>query len=396
MIKPSGRVVYKLLLTARHQSRPLLAACSTNHIQAFNARYSSGDVESRKHELSEKKLTKRFVDWRRVRVKAGDGGNGSISLRRAAFEEFGGPDGGDGGNGGHILLQADRRTKSLGAVKPHYKAEHGHPGAKNNSSGKNGAHTIVKVPVGTVVKDDKVTVVDLESEGDQFVLARGGQGGRGNKSFATPSNRTPRIAGRGTPGEESLVSLELKIMAHAGLIGFPNAGKSTLLRALSRARPAVAAYPFTTLNPHVGMVEYDDLEQVAVADLPGLIRGAHLNRGLGHSFLRHIERCSCLLYVLDLSAKEPWTQLYDLQYELEQYKEGLSQRPHAILANKIDLPEAEEKLALLRENVQLPIIVISAHYLTNIAHLKVHLRELYDEDMKGRLKPVVKQGKRIL
>ncbi len=334
-----------------------------------------------------------------------------------------------------MFLLADRRTKSLGAVRPHYKAEHGHPGSKNNSSGKNGAHTILKVPVGTVVKDNKVIVVDLDSEGDQFVLARGGQGGRGNRSFATPLNRTPRIAGRGTPGEETLVSLELKIMAHAGLvratlchfgwsiskqvsleeivtlkkfnnevifisllqIGFPNAGKSTLLRALSRARPAVAAYPFTTLNPHVGMVEYDDLEQVAVADLPGLIRGAHLNRGLGHSFLRHIERCSCLLYVLDLSSKEPWTQLYDLQYELEQYKEGLSQRPHAILANKIDLPEAEEKLTLLRENVQLPIIDISAHYLTNIAQLKMHLRELYNEDMKGRLKSVVKQDdKRIL
>ncbi|XP_022104362.1 mitochondrial ribosome-associated GTPase 2-like isoform X2 [Acanthaster planci] len=367
---PISRLANQL---AACQQAARLTALPSN--QALARCYSTKDRPTGKPDLSEKQLTKRFVDWQKIHVVAGNGGNGSISLRREAHKEFGGPDGGDGGHGGHVILEADQCIKSLEPVNRHYRAEHGEPGRKNNSTGRNGGHTIIR-----------------------FILARGGQGGRGNRSFATPFNRTPRIAERGTLGQELLVTLELRMMAHAGLIGFPNAGKSTLLRALSRARPAVAAYPFTTLNPHVGMVQYSDLEQVAVADLPGLIRGAHLNRGLGHSFLRHIERCRCLLYVLDLSAKEPWTQLWDLQYELEQYREGLSQRPHAVVANKIDLPEAAENLRLLCENVELPVIDISAHYLTNIDKLKGHLRELYDKDMKGKLMPKVvrEENKRIL
>ncbi|XP_038070256.1 mitochondrial ribosome-associated GTPase 2-like isoform X2 [Patiria miniata] len=394
-----GRFLFSRLanqLAAACQSGTRLAARSANQVDACC--YSTKNRPTGKPDLSEKQLTRRFVDWRRVRVAAGNGGSGGISLRREAHKEFGGPDGGDGGNGGHVILEADRHVKSLEPVRSQYKAQHGEPGRKNNSSGRNGNHTIIRVPIGTVVKEGKTVIADLDSEGDQFILARGGQGGRGNRSFATPLNRTPRIAERGIQGQELQVSMELRTMAHAGLIGFPNAGKSTLLRALSRARPAVAAYPFTTLNPHVGMVEYNDLEQVAVADLPGLIRGAHLNRGLGHSFLRHIERCRCLLYVLDLSAQEPWTQLSDLQYELEQYQEGLSQRPHAVVANKIDLPEAAENLRLLRENVELPVIDISAHYQTNIDQLKVHLRELYDKDMKDKLVPnvVKEEEKRIL
>ncbi|XP_033123735.1 mitochondrial ribosome-associated GTPase 2-like isoform X2 [Anneissia japonica] len=219
-----------------------------------------------------------------------------------------------------------------------------------------------------------------------FVAARGGAGGKGNRHFLSNENRAPQIATRGMPGEQRTFELELRVMAQAGLIGFPNAGKSTLLRALSRARPAVAAYPFTTLNPHVGMVEYDDMEQVAVADIPGLIPGAHMNKGLGHSFLKHIERCLCLLYVIDLSQPNPSEQLQHLKYELNQYHPGLADRPHAVVGNKIDLLEAKENLKTLQDGIKLPVIAISAQCKMNITSLKSHLRELYDQDMKGRKK----------
>ncbi|KAL3859504.1 hypothetical protein ACJMK2_009722 [Sinanodonta woodiana] len=191
--------------------------------------------------------------------------------------------------------------------------------------------------------------------------------------------RAPAYAEMGAEGEKKTVYLELKTMAHAGLIGFPNAGKSTLLRAISRARPKVAAYPFTTLNPHVGMVVYDDFEQIAVADIPGLIPDAHKNRGLGIAFLRHIERCTCLLYVIDLSVDEPWIQLDSLKFELEQYKERLSKRPHAVIGNKIDLPNADKNLKELEERIDLPVFAVSAKKRLNIEPVLYHLRELYDK-----------------
>ncbi|XP_072013374.1 mitochondrial ribosome-associated GTPase 2-like [Amphiura filiformis] len=347
---------------------------------------SKKGIIKKKPDLDEETLSKHFIDWRRVLVIAGNGGNGTISLHHEASREFGGPDGGDGGNGADVVFQAESRVKSLEPVRHQYKAESGANGRSQNRTGKNGKHTIIQVPLGTVIKEDDTIIADLESEGDQFVAVRGGTGGRGNHFFVTAQTQTPMIAGRGTIGEEKQLSLELRTMAHAGLIGFPNAGKSSLLRALSRARPKVAAYPFTTLNPHVGMVQYDDLEQVAVADIPGLVHGAHMNKGLGHSFLRHIERCSCLLYVIDLSVDEPWTQLTDLKYELEQYQPGLSERPHAVVGNKIDLPESRTNLPLLEKNIPLPVIAISAQERINIDELKKHVRQLYDEDMKGRIK----------
>ncbi|XP_071502335.1 mitochondrial ribosome-associated GTPase 2-like [Diadema antillarum] len=343
-------------------------------------RMVSSKPSKMKRRLSEKNLSKHFVDWRRVRVVGGDGGDGCISLRREPRKEFGGPDGGDGGNGGHVIFEADSRVKSLERVLPLYRGEAGGKGQGQECHGKNGKHTVVKVPLGTLFKEEGVIIQDLEMDKSQFAAATGGVGGRGNRSFVSARNQTPMMATRGTQGAERILSLELRTMAHVGLIGFPNAGKSTLLRALSRARPAIAAYPFTTLNPHVGMVIYDDMEQVAVADIPGLIRGAHENRGLGHSFLRHIERCRCLLYVIDLSVAEPWTQLSDLQFELEQYQTGLSRRPHAIVGNKLDLDVAEANLAKFHEATSLPMIAISAHYKTNIGTLKRHIRKLYDED----------------
>lgn len=339
----------------------------------------------RKKDLSEKKLSKHFVDWRRVRVIGGKGGDGCVSVRREAHVEFGGPDGGDGGNGGQVVLEADRRVKSLERILPVYRGEAGGKGQSQNRFGRNGRHTVIKVPLGTLIKENDITIKDLEQDQDLFVSALAGEGGRGNRSFVTPQHKTPMMATCGTLGEERVLNLELRTMAHVGLIGFPNAGKSTLLRALSRARPAVAAYPFTTLNPHVGMVIYEDSEQVAVADIPGLIRGAHLNRGLGHSFLRHIERCRCLLYVIDLSVSKPWTQLSDLRYELDQYHPGLSDRPHAIVGNKMDLDEARTNLVEFQERIKLPVIAISAHYSRNIGPLKEHIRKLYDQDFEGNL-----------
>ncbi|XP_006818280.1 mitochondrial ribosome-associated GTPase 2-like [Saccoglossus kowalevskii] len=332
--------------------------------------------------LSEKQLSRHFIDWRHVSVSGGKGGDGCISMVHSNRSDFGSPDGGNGGNGGHIIFIAVKKVISLEAVHHQYRGEDGVKGGKQKCDGRNAKHTIIKVPVGTVIREDGELLTDLEKEGEQFIAARGGMGGKGNSFFVSNENKSPMVASRGSTGMKRTLELELRMIAHAGLIGFPNAGKSSLLRALSHARPAVAAYPFTTLNPHVGIVEYDDLEQIAVADIPGLIRGAHLNRGLGHSFLRHIERCQCLLYVIDLSANEPWTQLTDLKFELEQYQKGLSERPHAILGNKIDLPESHQNLEHLENHVMLPIIPISAKCLTNIEKLKVHLRKLYDEHVE--------------
>ncbi|XP_077982515.1 mitochondrial ribosome-associated GTPase 2-like [Glandiceps talaboti] len=334
-----------------------------------------------KRKLTEKQLSRHFIDWRRVRVVGGKGGDGCIAMSHTNRSEFGSPDGGSGGNGGHVIFRAQKILVSLESLRHQFIGEEGTRGGKQNCDGKNAKHTIVKVPLGTIVKENEVLVVDLKKEGDQFIAARGGIGGKGNSFFVSNDNKSPMLATKGSPGEERILEVELRIIAHAGLIGFPNAGKSSLLRALSRAKPAVAAYPFTTLNPHVGIVEYEDLEQVAVADIPGLIAGAHLNRGLGHSFLKHIERCQCLLYVLDLSADEPWHQLANLKFELEQYAAGLSERPHAVLGNKIDMPGAVDNLERLQDHVQLPVLPISALHGTNINQLKEHLRELYDANI---------------
>ncbi|KAJ8041843.1 Mitochondrial ribosome-associated GTPase 2 [Holothuria leucospilota] len=335
-----------------------------------------------KPDKSEKKMN--FVDWKRVEFFGGKGGDGCVSMRREAFAAFGGPDGGDGGTGGDIILEAATNVKSLEHVSHIYKGMNGEGGRGQNCSGKSGKHTIIQVPLGTILKENDKMLCDLEKSGDQVVVVHGGRGGRGNKSFVTSQMQAPLVATRGQQGQHMKLSLELRTIAHAGLVGFPNAGKSSLLRVLSRARPKVAAYPFTTLNPHVGIIEYSDLEQVAVADIPGLIPGAHLNKGLGHSFLRHIERCLCLIYVIDLSLKDPWQQLTHLQKELELYQPGLSERPHAIIGNKIDLPESQQNLPGLQERVALPVIALSAKCNTNIGALKKHIRELYDSDMKDK------------
>ncbi|KAM9351224.1 mitochondrial ribosome-associated GTPase 2 [Symphorus nematophorus] len=343
--------------------------------------------QHKKTELSEKKLTRRFVDHRRVRLVAGSGGKGVCSFHSEPRKEWGGPDGGNGGDGGSIIIKADRFVKSLAQIVPVYKGEDGQPGGSKNCYGRNGSPAYISVPLGTVVKEQGKTVVDLSEHGQEYLAVFGGAGGKGNRFFLSNENRAPMTATPGMEGQERVLQLELRTMAHAGLVGFPNAGKSSLLRTISNARPAVAAYPFTTLNPHVGIVKYRDHEQVAVADIPGIIRGAHLNRGLGISFLRHIERCRFLLFVLDLSTPEPWTQLQHLRYELDQYEPGLSQRPQAIVANKMDLPEAREKLETLKSLVTQRVIPVSALTGQNTEELILHLRELYDGYLQEEGKP---------
>ncbi|KAM9343907.1 mitochondrial ribosome-associated GTPase 2 [Pholidichthys leucotaenia] len=353
-------------------------------IQEFQNVYTSSTLNAKvrgkrqKKAMSEKKLTRHFVDHRRVKLVAGSGGKGACTFHSEPRKEWGGPDGGNGGDGGSIIIKADKSVKSLAQVLPVYKGQDGESGGSKNCYGQNGRPTYLRVPLGTVVKEHGKTVMDMSEHGQEYLAVFGGIGGKGNRFFLSNENRAPLTATPGMVGEERVLQLELRTMAHAGLVGFPNAGKSSLLRAISNARPAVAAYPFTTLNPHVGIVKYRDHEQVAVADIPGIIQGAHLNRGLGISFLRHIERCRFLLFVLDLSAPEPWTHFQQLCYELDQYEPDLSKRRQAVIANKMDLPEAREKLETLKSHVNQRVIPVSALTGQNVEELIIHLRELYD------------------
>lgn len=300
-------------------------------------------------------------------------------------KEFGGPDGGDGGNGGHVILRVDQHVKSLSSVLSRYQGFDGEDGGRKNCFGRNGSILYIRVPVGTLVKEGSEVLADLSRPGDEFIAAVGGSGGKGNRFFLANDNRAPTTCTPGQPGQERVLFLELKTVAHAGLVGFPNAGKSSLLRAISNARPAVASYPFTTLNPHVGIVHYEDHQQIAVADIPGIIQGAHQNWGLGLAFLRHIERCPFLLFLVDLSVPEPWTQLDDLRYELEQYDEGLSKRPYAVVANKIDLPQARARLPQLQARLGQEAIALSAATGENLEELLLRLKELHDRHVAAEL-----------
>ncbi|KAM5304843.1 mitochondrial ribosome-associated GTPase 2 isoform 3-T3 [Glossophaga mutica] len=335
--------------------------------------------------ISEKKLKRHFVDHRQVLVRGGRGGDGVSCFHSEPRKEFGGPDGGDGGSGGHVILRVDRQMKSLSAVLSQYRGFDGEDGGSKNCFGRGGAALYVRVPMGTLVKEGDEVVADLSHPGDEYVAALGGAGGKGNRFFLANDNRAPLTCTPGEPGQERVLSLELKTVAHAGMVGFPNAGKSSLLRAISNAKPAVAAYPFTTLNPHVGIVHYEDHQQVAVADVPGIIRGAHQNRGLGLAFLRHIERCGFLLFVVDLAVPEPWAQVEDLKFELEKYQRGLSQRPHAVVANKVDLPEARANLPELQARLGGTAIALSAVTGENLEGLLLRLKELHDTHVAAEL-----------
>ncbi|MGO0123541.1 GTPase ObgE [Desulfothermobacter acidiphilus] len=296
-----------------------------------------------------------FYDYLKIHVKAGDGGDGCVAFRREKYVPFGGPSGGDGGKGGDVILRADARLRTLidFHFQKHFKAERGGHGQGKNRTGKNGRDLVLRVPVGTVVRDaaSGAVIADLVEDGQEVVVARGGRGGRGNARFATSTNQAPRYAEKGEPGEERWLELELKLLADVGLIGLPNAGKSSLLNRVSAARPRVADYPFTTLEPCLGVVRLAEGESFVMADLPGLIEGAHAGAGLGHRFLRHIERTRLLVHVLDMSstaAMDPLRAFAVVNRELELYNPELARRPQIIAANKMDLPGSEANLQRLR------------------------------------------------
>lgn len=291
-----------------------------------------------------------FVDEVVIYVKAGDGGNGCVAFRREKFVPRGGPAGGNGGRGGHVILLADPSVKTL--VDLHlqrtYKAPKGGHGQGNNKSGADGEDLIIRVPVGTVVYDHETgeLLADLVKPGQRVIVARGGKGGRGNAAFATPTRQAPVFAELGEPGEERTLKLELKLLADVGIIGYPNVGKSTLISKISAARPKIADYPFTTLVPNLGTVRVDNFSFV-VADLPGLIEGAHRGVGLGHQFLRHAERTSLLLHMVDIAAIEGRDPIRDFEVinnELRLYSQVLAEKKQIVVANKIDLPKAKENL----------------------------------------------------
>ncbi|MDD4817574.1 MAG: GTPase ObgE [Victivallaceae bacterium] len=333
-----------------------------------------------------------FVDKVKISVKAGDGGNGCCSFRREKFIPKGGPDGGDGGDGGNIIIQATTSEQSLIDLlyNRHYTAQRGPNGRGKDLHGRKADDITIKVPVGTIITDSDSgePVADLNEDGATACVARGGRGGRGNARFATSTNRAPRQCEAGGDGEERLLSLELKTIADIGLVGYPNAGKSTLLRAVSQARPKVAPYPFTTLQPVVGVVDLPDYGRLTVADIPGLIDGAHANVGLGHAFLKHIERTYVLLFVLDAAGtdgRNPVEDLRHLRSELELYMRGLSKRPAIIVANKCDLPESAGNIAELREALKsepIEIIEISAEK-HQLGDLIPRLAEKVKESSRG-------------
>ena len=322
-----------------------------------------------------------ILDLKQVRTIGGKGGNGEISFLQLWSNENAGPDGGDGGHGGHIIFETSLSVRDLSHISSVLKAEDGEKGYNKSCFGKNAKHTVVPVPIGTIIRNMKGSIIaDLNQEGMMFIAARGGAGGHGNAFFKSDVQQSPCISEYGADGEDLQYVLEISSMAHVGLIGFPNAGKSTLLRAISRARPKVAAYQFTTLKPHLGIILYDDYEQVTVADLPGLIPDSHKNRGLGIQFLKHAERCKVLLFILDVASDEPWRDFETLKYEITEFNVKLNKRLHLIAANKIDLPGAMEKLEILKQKINLPIIPISAKMGTNISTLLREIRILYDKE----------------
>ncbi len=291
-----------------------------------------------------------FVDEVQVFVKAGRGGDGSGSFRREMFVPRGGPDGGDGGNGGDVVFTASHRLTTLLDLRyqKHYEAEDGRHGGASHCSGRRGKPVTVALPVGTVIYDQETgeVLADLVANGESVVIAHGGRGGRGNSHFATPTNRVPTHFEHGTEGEEKHLRLELKLLADVGLVGFPNAGKSTLIAAISSARPKIADYPFTTLIPNLGVVRWGKDRSFVVADIPGLIEGASEGKGLGFQFLRHIERTALILHLIDVSEwapEEPITSLEVMRQELDAYDESLNQRPCAIVATKIDIGGASDR-----------------------------------------------------
>ncbi|RXI99910.1 GTPase ObgE [Anaerobacillus alkaliphilus] len=310
-----------------------------------------------------------FVDKVTVYVKGGDGGNGMVAFRREKYIPDGGPAGGDGGSGANVVFEVEEGLRTLMDFRyqRHFKGDRGEHGRSKSQHGKNASDFVIKVPPGTTVIDEetKITIADLVKHGQRAVIAKGGRGGRGNSRFATPTNPAPEIAENGEPGQERNITLELKLLADVGLVGFPSVGKSTLLSVVSAARPKIAEYHFTTIKPNLGMVEVEEGRSFVMADLPGLIEGAHLGVGLGHQFLRHIERTKVIVHVIDMSGlegRDPYDDYVKIKQELKEYNLRLTERPEIIVANKMDMPSSEENLTLFKEQLgeDIPIFPISA------------------------------------
>lgn len=334
-------------------------------------------------------------------VKGGRGGNGAVSFRREKYVPRGGPDGGDGGDGGDVIFVATPEKSTLLdlSYRPHLYAAGGSHGQGKNKQGKKGSSLFVMVPVGTVIKDEKGTLLaDLYRPGIKVVAARGGRGGRGNARFVTSRRKVPDFAEKGEPGEERTLILELKLLADVGLVGFPNAGKSTFLSRVSAARPKIAPFPFTTLTPQLGVVYLGEGRSFVIADLPGIIEGAHRGAGLGHRFLRHIERTEILLFLIDMAATEgrdPYSDYENLKKELKLYNEELANKPALIAANKMDLPPSQENLQRFQERIKnITIFPISA---VTGAGIQPLLEELYSRLRERKaLYPPEDEGDEIL
>lgn len=314
-----------------------------------------------------------FIDYAEIEVKAGNGGNGAVAFRREKYVPKGGPSGGNGGKGGDIIIEAHHNLSTLldFRYKRNYKAQNGEPGSNALKDGKSGKDIIIKVPVGTIIKNasTKKVLSDLDEDKKRIIIVKGGKGGKGNSNFATPTNQTPRFADDGKPGEQNKIILELKLIADVGLVGFPNAGKSTLISVVSAARPKIADYPFTTLEPVLGIVKYKDYQSFTIADIPGIIEGAHEGKGLGHKFLRHIERTKILLFLIDITSEDYQGTFDILNKELNSYSKVLSGKKKIIALSKADLFEEEKIKKISRKKIKvkstsdgqnLPLFVFSS------------------------------------
>ena len=320
----------------------------------------------------------KFLDQVKIYIKAGNGGNGSPSFRREKFIEFGGPDGGDGGDGGSVILVSERNLNTLidYRYQQHHKAERGGDGAGKNRTGKNGSNLILKVPIGTQVfeEDNKTLIYDFKKEKEEFVVANGGKGGLGNTRFKSSTNRAPRKFTKGNIGEEFTIWLQLKTIADVGIIGLPNAGKSSLLAAVTSAMPKIANYKFTTLNPNLGVMLYDDKE-ITLADIPGLIEGAHSGTGLGIKFLKHIERCKTLLHLIDINNESVVRSYNQVRKEIGKYSKKMLKKKEIIVLNKIDLIDKKEIDQKKEEfkKVKKKVITISTINKSNLLKIKSQL-----------------------
>ncbi|CAH0030051.1 TPA: GTPase ObgE [Staphylococcus aureus] len=329
-----------------------------------------------------------FVDQVKISLKAGDGGNGITAYRREKYVPFGGPAGGDGGKGASVVFEVDEGLRTLldFRYQRHFKASKGENGQSSNMHGKNAEDLVLKVPPGTIIKNVETDEVlaDLVGDGQRAVVAKGGRGGRGNSRFATPRNPAPDFSEKGEPGEELDVSLELKLLADVGLVGFPSVGKSTLLSIVSKAKPKIGAYHFTTIKPNLGVVSTPDQRSFVMADLPGLIEGASDGVGLGHQFLRHVERTKVIVHMIDMSGSEGREPIEDykvINQELAAYEQRLEDRPQIVVANKMDLPESQDNLILFKEEIgeDVPVIPVSTITRENIDQLLYAIADKLEE-----------------